>query len=204
MDAAFIAKCADPNLAPAIVERFVAAVGSQDPLAVSVQSGGHLVLVPKPRSPDEALEVVRSNVGRAVVRVGITQFPAGIDVADVSQLQIGIFDACENLQRGTALFAKVARIVTKWYGRPTNTEILPHMLEDAIYAWKTGTFEGDNVFRADDPGGPTFVGKPLSAAEPTKQLAPPHFDHEDASQSDKMDKAAKAGIRIDLSGISGK
>ncbi|WP_312038661.1 MULTISPECIES: hypothetical protein [Rhizobium] len=26
----------------------------------------------------------------------------------------------------TALVAKVARIVTKWYGRPTNQEVLPH------------------------------------------------------------------------------
>ncbi|WP_346426508.1 hypothetical protein [Rhizobium sp. CCGE 510] len=30
-----------------------------------------------------------------------------------------MFDAHSNLHMGTALVAKVARIVTKWYGRPT-------------------------------------------------------------------------------------
>lgn len=58
---------------------------------------------------------------------------------------------------GTALFAKVARIVIKWCGRPTNKEVLPQMIDDTIYAWRTGQFEGISVFRAEDPGGPTLV-----------------------------------------------
>nr|WP_234893678.1 hypothetical protein [Agrobacterium vitis] len=51
---------------------------------------------------------------------------------------------------GTALFAKVYRIVTKWYGNPTNKDVLPQVLDDAIMAWETGYFEGVAVFRAED------------------------------------------------------
>lgn len=50
MDAAFIAKCADPSLAPAIVERFVATAGAEDHLAISVKADGRLILIPKPRA----------------------------------------------------------------------------------------------------------------------------------------------------------
>lgn len=204
MDAAFIAKCADPNLAPAIVERFVIEAGAEDPLAVSVKSDGRVVLIPKPQSADEALDVVRTYVGQAVVRVGITQFPAGVGVTDVSQLRSGIFEACENLRTGTGIFAKVARIVTKWYGRPTNKELLSQMLDDAIYAWKTGSFEGDNVFSAEDPGGPTFFGKSAGDAKPATSptnLAP---DEGVAPQSGEPETAADADIRIDLSRIGGQ
>ena len=204
MDAALIAKCADPSLTPAIVEQFISAVGSDDPLAVTVKADGRLVLIPKPRSPDEAMDVVKDYVGHAIVRVGITQFPAGVGVADVSQLQSSMFDACENLRTGTGFFAKVARIVTKWYGRPTNKELLPQLLDDAIYAWKTGSFEGKNVFSADDPGGPTFFGaaseKSVEGADP---VAPP-TESDDASQLAEPDKATEAGMRIDLSRIGGQ
>jgi len=47
MDAAFVAKCADPNLTPAIIEQFIGAVGSDDPLAVTVKADGRLVLIPQ-------------------------------------------------------------------------------------------------------------------------------------------------------------
>jgi len=204
MDAALIAKCADPSLPPAIVEQFISAVGSDDPLAVTVKADGRLVLIPKPRSPDEAMGVVKDYVGHAIVRVGITQFPAGVGVDDASQLQSDMFEACANLRTGTGIFAKVARIVTKWYGRPTNKELLPRLMDDTIYAWKTGSFEGDNVFRAQDPGGPTFFGtrseKPAEGADP---VAPP-TESEDASQSAEPDKATEAGMRIDLSRIGGQ
>ncbi|MNI79249.1 TraH-2 [compost metagenome] len=113
MDAALIGKCSDRTLAPAIVEQFVAAVGSNDPLAVTVNAAGRLVLIPKLKSADDALAAVNEYVGRAVVRVGLTQFPAGVGVSDVANLPADIFDPCENLRTGTSLFAKVARIVTK-------------------------------------------------------------------------------------------
>ncbi|CDM59985.1 TraH family protein [Rhizobium favelukesii] len=204
MDAALIAKCADPSLPPAIVEQFISAVGSDDPLAVTVNADGRLVLIPKPRSPDEAMGVVKNYVGHAIVRVGITQFPADVGVDDASQLQSDMFEACANLRTGTGIFAKVARIVTKWYGRPTNKELLPQLVDDTIYAWKTGSFEGDNVFRASDPGGPTFFGtRSEKRAEGTDPVAPP-MESEDASQPAEPDKATEAGMRIDLSRIGGQ
>lgn len=86
VDAAMIQQCAAPGLKPAIVEKFIATVGSENPLAITVRAGGRVVLVPPPKSPDEALELVRRYVGQAVVRVGITQYPAGVGVTDASQL----------------------------------------------------------------------------------------------------------------------
>ncbi|MDM9620458.1 conjugal transfer protein TraH [Rhizobium sp. AC44/96] len=204
MDAAFIAKCADPSLASAIVEQFISAVGSDDPLAVTVKADGRLVLIPKPRSPDEAMAVVKDYVSHAIVRVGITQFPAGVGVGDPSQLQPDMFDTCANLRTGTGIFAKVARIVTKWYGRPTNSELLPQLVDDTIYAWKTGTFEGDNVFRANDPGGATFMNRSSEKPADDGEPAAPPPESEDSSQSAKPGKPTEAGIRIDLSRIGGQ
>ncbi|NEK56238.1 conjugal transfer protein TraH, partial [Rhizobium leguminosarum] len=56
LDATMIQKCADPSLTPAIVEQFVQRAGSSDPLAVTVKAGGRLILVPKAKTPDEAME----------------------------------------------------------------------------------------------------------------------------------------------------
>ncbi|TCU05413.1 TraH protein [Rhizobium sullae] len=50
IDAALIRECADPSLKPAIVEEFVMAAGSDHPFAVTVKSGGRLILVPKAAS----------------------------------------------------------------------------------------------------------------------------------------------------------
>lgn len=109
MDPAFIKECADPSLKPAIVEQFVAAVGTGDPLAITVKSGARLILVPRPKSLDEAMGIVRQYVGQAVVRVGVTQFPAGLGVKDVADLSSDLVEPCENLRKGTAMFAKILR-----------------------------------------------------------------------------------------------
>ncbi|TWF43448.1 TraH family protein [Neorhizobium alkalisoli] len=205
MDAALIAKCADPDLGPAIVKQFLAAAGSDDPLAITVKQAGRLVLVPHSRAPREAIDVVRSHVGRAVVRVGLTQFPVGIGVSDASRLQATMFDPCENLRTGTAMFAKVARIVTRWYGSPTDRDLLPQMLEDAIRAWKSGYFETTNIFRAEDPGGPTFIA--ARPDEPEQAGAPPsHAANEGGGTGEVKDpvKPDEGGIRIDLSRIDGR
>lgn len=77
LDAALIKECADPLLKPAIVEQFVQAVGSEDPLAVAVKSGSCLILVPKAKTPEQALDIVRENIGGSVVRMGLTQIPQG-------------------------------------------------------------------------------------------------------------------------------
>lgn len=202
IDAAIIEKCADLSLTPAIVEQFISAAGSDDPLAVSVKVGGRLVLVPKPTDPATGLEAIRNYVGQAVVRVGITQFPAGVGISETSQLTPEIFETCANLRMGTALFAKVARIVTKWYGRPTNPEVLPQMIDDAIYAWRTGVFEGTRVFQAEDPGGPTFIdAKPRKAESPTNDVVPPDTEGTTDEEQSSIQDAGQAGIRIDLSRI---
>ncbi|MBN8955816.1 MAG: conjugal transfer protein TraH [Rhizobiales bacterium] len=193
VDAALVQQCADPGLKPAIIEKFVAMAGAANPLAITVRAGGRVVLVPPPKSPDAALELVRRYVGQAVVRVGITQYPAGVGLTDASQITADLVDACENIRMGTALFAKVYRIVVKWYGVEND-----NAFEDAIIAWRTGTFEDIAVFSAPDPG-PTAATPPrpdggAPRARPTKPAADLPVQESDPN---------RAGIRIDLSGIGG-
>ena len=193
VDAALIQQCADPGLKPAIVEKFIAKAGSPDPLAVTVRFGNR-VLVPRPSTPDEAMALVQQHVGKAVVRVGITQYPAGLGVTDVSELKPDLVDACANVRMGTKLFAKVYRIVTKWYGNAVD-----EAFDDAIDAWKTGSFEGKAIFSEPDPG-EVELAPPGRQETPLRDAAtPPATGH---AQSDP-DDPNKAGIRIDLSGIEG-
>mgnify|MGYP001131436647 CR=1 FL=1 len=213
LDAALIEKCADPSLKPTIVEKFVAAVGTSDPLAVTVRSGDRLILVPKAKTPDEAMNTVRQYVGSAVVRVGLTQFPAGIGLTDASELKSDLVDPCENLRMGTKIFAKILRIVSDWYGRPTSAEVFPYIFDDAIYAWKTGRFEGKAVFEAPDPGGdvPKVAagrtgiddGKAPETHEQKSRVgqraAGSIFSEAPAANADGS--ARDAPIRIDLSGL---
>ena len=198
VDAALIEKCSDPSLSIAIVEKFLAAVGADDPLAITVSSNGRIVLIPKPTNTDQAMATLRDHVGTASVRVGLTQYPAGIGVTDVADLRPDLLDGCANLRTGTAMFAKVARIVTKWYGRPTNRELFGQMFDDALYAWKTGDFEGSNVFRADDPGGPTFfAGKVVDSGSSRTEADEPALEP-------AASEVNAAGMRIDLSRIGGQ
>ena len=213
LDAALIEKCADPSLKPAIVEKFVATVGLSDPLAVTVTSGDRLILVPKAATSDEAMDTVRQYVGSAVVRVGLTQFPAGIGLTDASELKPDLIDPCKNLHMGTKMFAKMLRIVSDWYGRPTSGEVFPYIFDDAIYAWKTGRFEGTAVFQAPDPGGdvPKVAagrtgiddGKTTETHEQKSrigQVAAGSIFYE-APAADAEGRARGAPIRIDLSGL---
>jgi len=206
LDAALIQQCADPSLKPAIVEQFIATAGSQDPLAVTVRSGNRVVLVPKPITPEEALALIRDNLGRNTVRVGITQYPAGLGIIEAGQVKPDMVEPCENIRMGTALFAKVFRIVSKWYGNPTAKEVLPQVIDDAAIAWQTGYFEGVAVFRAEDPG-------------QEKTARPETLDPEKSEEDSDLVEAGntvkptndavasdpnKAGIRIDLSGIGAR
>lgn len=159
VDAALIRECADPALKPAIVETFLEKVGTNDPLALSIRAGNRVILVPSPKTPDEALALVRRWVGEAEVRVGVTRFPAGVGVRDPSEIGVDLLEPCANLRLGTALFGKVWRIVVKWYGAA-----VPEAFDDAILAWRTGTFEGRAVFLEPDPG-------PLKAAQHRMQSA---------------------------------
>lgn len=207
VDAALIQQCADPALKPAIVEQFIARAGSQDPLAVKVRSGNRVVLVPKPTTPEETLALIRDNLGRNMVRVGITQYPAGLGIVEAGQLEPELVDACENIRMGTALFAKVYRIVTKWYGNPTAKEVLPQVFDDAIIAWQTGYFEGTAVFKAEDAAevklaDPEPVKKDEN--EPGENVTSADGDTEPAEQGSVASDPNKAPIRIDLSGIGAR
>lgn len=203
LDAALIQQCADPSLKPAIVEQFVTAAGANDPLAVTVKSGGRLILVPKATTPDEAMAIVRQHVGQAVVRVGLTQFPAGIGVKDASELKPDLVDPCENLRKGTTMFAKILRIVAKWYGNPKSDDVFPQISEDAVYAWKTAEFEGVNVFQADDPGKSVMIDNVLPADQDKAGVDIPTADT-DAESVEKGESVGSAEMRIDLSRIGGK
>lgn len=199
IDADLVAKCADPSLKPAIIEQFIKGAGSPDPLAVVVRSGDRLILVPPVKTPDEALALARSHVGRAVVRVGITQFPAGVGIKEPSELTTDLFDSCKNVQAGTALFAKVWRIVWNWYGRPTNEDVMPQVLDDALDAWRRGQFEGISVFTAADPGGSPPAER-KKEEEIQRVEAAPASTPQEATAGDPN----KSSIRIDLSGIGGR
>lgn len=200
LDAALIKECADPSLKPVIVEQFVQTVGSEDPLAITVRSGGRLILVPKPKTPEEAVEIVRENIGGAIVRVGLTQIPAGIGLKDASELKVDMVDRCTNLRMGTAMFAKILRIVAKWYGNPTSDEVFPQLFDDAVHAWQTGKFEGESVFQAEDPGG-AVVQRSAVESDGAAQVA----DEETAEMPDEAPITPDdAGIRIDLTRIGGQ
>ncbi|MDQ0563773.1 hypothetical protein QO004_005589 [Rhizobium mesoamericanum] len=200
LDAVLIKECADPSLKPAIVEQFADAVGSPDPLAVTVKSGGRLVLVAKADGPEKAMEIIRENVGHAVVRVGLTQFPAGVGIKDVSELKPDLVDPCANLRMGTAMFAKILRIVTKWYGNPKSEDVFPQIFEDAIYSWRTGEFESESVFQAEDPGG-TVAEQPNSVVQSDTSTA---SDQPAQPATSSQSKVQDAGIRIDLSRVGGQ
>ena len=152
IDAVLLQQCADKALKPEIVEMFIQRAGAQDPLTITVRSGNRVVLVPKPTTPEEALALIRDNRGRNTVRVGITQYPAGLGIIEAGQLKAELIEPCQNIRMGTALFAKVYRIVAKWYGNPTAKEVSRQVFDDAIIAWQTGYFEGTAVLRAKDPG----------------------------------------------------
>jgi len=206
IDAVLIQQCADTALRPEIVEMFIDRAGSQDPMAITVRSGNRIVLVPKPTTPDEALALIRDNLGRNTVRVGITQYPAGLGIMEAGQLKPDLIEPCENIRMGTALFAKVYRIVTKWYGSPTAKDVLPQVFDDAIIAWQTGYFEGTAVFRAEEPGDVKLAQpEPVGRDGADTQAGLPGSETKPEAPADAVaPDANKAGIRIDLSGIGGR
>lgn len=99
------------------------------------------------------------------------------------------------------MFAKVLRIVAKWYGNPKSQDAFPHIFGDAIYAWKTGEFEGVSVFQAPDPGGsmPPDYAWPFDKEDDNTGTAPAA-----ESESPEDDAAGSVEMRIDLSRIGGR
>lgn len=147
IDGDFIRQCADPRLSVEIVQQFVQEIAAPDHLQVTVRSGNRTFAVPKPKTAEEAMAITKEHLGHAVVRVGLTQYPAGIGIQNADELSMNLFDSCENLRMGTAMFSKIYRIVTKWYGGPR-----PEAFEDAMLSYASGYFEGQSVFYAEDPG----------------------------------------------------
>lgn len=205
LDAVLIQQCSDPTLKPAIVEQFIAKAGSQDPLAITVRSGNRVVLVPKPTTPEAALALIRDNLGRNTVRVGITQYPAGLGIVEAGQLKPEMVEPCENIRMGTALFAKVFRIVSKWYGNPTAKEVLPQVMDDAVIAWQTGFFEGVAVFRAEEPRREKINrSAPTNSKEPERGTDPNIEDTAANATETVASDPNTAGIRVNLSGIGAR
>lgn len=145
-DPAFLEHCADPGVKIEIVERFVAAVGTENPLAISITSGNRVILPEPQKTPEEAVVLAQRFVGQAVVRAGVTQFPVGVGISDASEINVDLFDACKNVGMGTAMFSKVYRIVAHARAAKDVT-----VLREALDAWRTGQFDGAYVFATPDP-----------------------------------------------------
>lgn len=198
---AFIEQCADPGLDIAIVEKFIATVGTENPLAISITDGNRIILPEPPKTPDEAVRLARHFVGNATVRAGVTRFPVGTGISDASEITTELFDACGNISMGTALFGKVYRIVAHAAGGENGT-----VFSDAVEAWRTGLFAGSYVFAEVDPGPLPYESEAGGQVDP--QDAPPISP----ASTDSLENAATpeapdpnmAGIRIQLPNVLGR
>ena len=146
IDIDLIQQCADPRLEIAVVQQFVAEISAPDHLAIRVFQGDKMILVPAPKSAEQVVKTTRQWVGKANVRVGLTQFPAGLGATDPSEIGLELFDTCENLRLGTELFGKLLRIVGDREEEGGASEF-----ETALQAYFTGWFEGEQVFYAEEP-----------------------------------------------------
>ncbi len=199
---ALIQQCADPGVEIAIVERFISEAGTDDPLAVRITSGNRVILPEAPKTPDESLRLIRHYIGRAVVRVGVTQYPAGHAITEPSQIAKDMVHACGNIRMGTALFGKVYRIVAHAHGESSS-----EVFREALEAWKTGTFEGQYVFGEADPGPlPILVDGSADSGDDAKAEDIPVDPDPDMDDLVVDDVTAvnpnEAGIRVDLSVLS--
>jgi hypothetical protein len=191
-DAAFLERCADPAVKIEIVERFIAAVGNDNPLAISITSGNRVILPEPPKTPKEAAGLAQRFVSNAVVRAGVTQYPVGVGISDASEIGVDLFDACKNIGMGTALFGKVYRIVMHARGAEDGRALL-----DALEAWGTGQFEGNYVFAEPDPGPLVDPGPPEEDPASTSEDTAPADERPPDPEFDTGDPNT-AGIRVML------
>ncbi|MCO5164708.1 MAG: conjugal transfer protein TraH [Mesorhizobium sp.] len=201
-DAALIQQCADPSIEIAIVERFIAEAGSDNPLAVRITSGNRIILPEQPRNADDAVRLIQRFVGQASVRVGITQYPAGHGISDAAEISADIVDACENIRMGSALFGKVYRIAAAEEGSTGSSTF-----DEAVTAWRTGQYGEDYVFALPDPG--PIAEREVGEADQTSGGGSEPAFEEDMSDAgrktisppDELSDPNNAGIRVDLSRI---
>jgi hypothetical protein len=158
------------------------------------------VPVPPAATPEKALALIRQHVGQAVVRVGVTQYPAGLGTEEPSELSPDLFAPCNNIRMGTALFAKVWRIVWKRCGNPCEDDIIAQVSDDAVEARQRGRFEGIAVFSSPDPGGPASIPQKPAARVVRPDAQPPAPQLPEPAAGDRNE----ASIRIDFSGIGGR
>lgn len=59
LDAAVLETCAVPGIKIEVVERFVTAVGTENPLAISIASGKRGLLPEPPKAPEEAVRLAQ-------------------------------------------------------------------------------------------------------------------------------------------------
>ncbi|HMM71624.1 MAG TPA: hypothetical protein PKC22_05290 [Rhodocyclaceae bacterium] len=196
-DPAIIQQCADPGIEIAIIERFIADAGSTNPLALTISSGNKVILPEPPRTPEAAMRLIERFIGQAVIRVGITQYPAGHGISEASELSPDLVDACANIRMGTALFGKVYRIVAHARGGEGAA-----VLTEAVAAWRTGEFEGVYVFGEPDPGPPVAKMDTLEEEEASGATADSVSDIASPLPEQRHDPYA-AGIRVDLSTLKG-
>jgi len=200
IDAELIQMCADPRLKVEIVQQFVAEMNAADHLTVHVSQGNRTILIPKPETVEQAIATTREWVGQATVRVGITQYPAGLGITDPSAISYDLFDNCENLRMGTELFGKVLRVMTEWYGAAAEPTF-----DEAIHAYQTGWFEGERIFYAEDPGDVKVATPDRATAQTGASSAHETDVAPDPSISDPPPSSQEpnsATMRIDLSGVS--
>ncbi len=196
---AFIEQCADPSLEIAIVERFISEVGTDNPLAITITDGNRLILPEAPQTPEAAMRLIERFVGQAVVRVGVTRYPAGHGMTDVSGLSLSLFDPCENIRMGTALFGKVHRIVAHARGAADRATFVA-----SLEAWRTGMFEGRYVFGEADPGPHSPSPDEQASSGDASLQEEVHIDASTPASETSFSESDpnQAGIRVDLSGIS--
>ncbi len=158
IDIDLIQQCADPRLEIAVVQQFVAEISAPDHLAIRVFQGDKMILVPAPKSAEQVVKTTRQWVGKANVRVGLTQFPAGLGATDPSEIGLELFDTCENLRLGTELFGKVFRIVgDRERGGDDASEF-----QTAVQAYFTGWLR-ENMFSIRKTWSQTHTSKSIPA-----------------------------------------
>jgi hypothetical protein len=147
------------------------------------------------------MELVRQYLGRASVRVGLTQYPAGIGLTSAGDQQPGIIKPCDNLRMGTAMFAKIMRIVARSFDGSDDDNKATHIYESAAGAWRTGSFEGVPVFTAPDPA--TLSEKPQDAGTDDSEGSQSVGSNRNSEAPSEQD-IGRAGIRINLTRIDGQ
>ncbi len=78
------------------------------------------------------MAIVRQYAGQAVVRVGLTQFPAGVGVKEPTDLKPDLVDACQTFAKARRCSPRSSGLLRKWYGNPKSKDVFPQIFEDRV------------------------------------------------------------------------